>query len=48
MRSSFVSFRIVATSWNVHGLQPKADNVDEWLHLQEDHHDNLADLYVIG
>ncbi|XP_057294349.1 inositol polyphosphate 5-phosphatase K-like [Hydractinia symbiolongicarpus] len=43
-----MSLRFVVSSWNVHGLPPKNDNLDEWLHLLEDHHDKLADVYVIG
>lgn len=43
-----MSIRIVTSSWNIHGIQPKDENLDEWLHLLEDHHDKLADVFVIG
>lgn len=43
-----MSLRIVTSSWNVNGMQPKDENLDEWLHLLEDHYDNLADVYIIG
>jgi len=38
----------VTSSWNVNGIQPKEENLDEWLHLLEDHHDKLSDVFVIG
>ena len=40
--------RIVTSSWNVNGQQPQDENLDEWLHLLEERHENLADIYVIG
>jgi len=43
-----MSLKIVTSSWNVNGFQPKDDNLDEWLHLLEEKHENLADIYVIG
>ncbi|XP_047141961.1 phosphatidylinositol 4,5-bisphosphate 5-phosphatase A isoform X1 [Hydra vulgaris] len=43
-----MSLRIVTSSWNVNGQQPREENLDEWLHLLEEHHENLADIYVIG
>ena len=43
-----MSLRIVTSSWNINGMQPKDENLDEWLHLLEDHYDKLADIYVIG
>lgn len=43
-----MSLRVVTSSWNVNGMQPKDENLDEWLHLLEDHYESLADIYVIG
>jgi len=40
--------RIVTSSWNIAGLSPKDENLDEWLHLLEDHHDKLSDVFVVG